>query len=254
MTSKEAIQKFNGLVKPIDRLLKMPHGNVEFQKWYRRIVMTLRHAYPSRIKSFASIRFTLGRYYIAEEEWKVQRAYESGLRSAKSFLEVLVEEIMEYGLEDGDDSMDAGCMHPVVEEVSKKAMKAGLFADAVEHAFKAINSRVKKMAKGRVPHRTDGVQLMQKVFSPESPLIRLADSADPSEQDVQRGYMYMFAGGMSAIRNPKAHDNIEIDKNDAMRKLYFASMLMFKLDEAERRGGGFHHNKRQGYMSIIGRI
>jgi hypothetical protein len=47
--------------------------------------------------------------------------------------------------------------------------------------------------------------------------------------------MYMFAGGMSAIRNPKAHDNIEIDKNDALRKLYFASMLMYKLDEAERR-------------------
>ena len=235
MTSKEAIQKFNGLVKPIDRLLKMPHGNVEFQKWYRRVVMTLRHAYPSRIKSFASIRFTLGRYYIAEEEWRVQRAYESGLRSAKSFLQVLVEEIMEYGLGDGDNSMDLGCMHPVVEDVSKKAMKAGLYADAVERAFKAINSRVKKMVKGRVSIKTDGVPLMQKVFSPETSLIRLADSADPSEQDVQRGYMYMFAGGMSAIRNPKAHDNIEIDRNDALRKLYFASMLMYKLDEAERR-------------------
>ncbi|MBE6397635.1 MAG: TIGR02391 family protein, partial [Lentisphaerae bacterium] len=92
-----------------------------------------------------------------------------------------------------------------------------------------------EMVKGRVSIKTDGVQLMQKVFSPETSLIRLADSADPSEQDVQRGYMYMFAGGMSAIRNPKAHDNIEIDKNDALRKLYFASMLMYKLDEAERR-------------------
>ena len=92
MTSREAIQKFNGLIKFIDRLLKMLHGNVEFQKWHRRVVMTLRYAYPSRIKLFASIRFTLGRYYIAEEGWKAQRAYESGLHSAKSFLEVLVEE------------------------------------------------------------------------------------------------------------------------------------------------------------------
>lgn len=238
MTCNEAIQKFNGLVKSIDRLLKMPHGNGEFQKWYRRVVMTLRHVYPSnvsRVKSFVSIKFTLGRYCLAKEEWKVQRAYESGLQSAKSFLEVLVEEIKEYGLEEGDNSIDVGCMHPVVEDVSKRAMKAGLYADAVERAFKAINSRVKKMVKGRVSIKTDGVQLMQKVFSPETSLIRLADSADPSEQDVQRGYMYMFAGGMSAIRNPKAHDNIEIDKNDALRKLYFASMLMYKLDEAERR-------------------
>ena len=85
-------------------------------------------------------------------------------------------------------------MHPVVEDVSKKAMKAGLYADAVERAFKAINGRVKKMVKGRGSIKTDGVQLMQKVFLPETPLIRLADSADPSEQDVQRGYMYMFTG------------------------------------------------------------
>ena len=63
MTCKEAIQKFNGLVKSIDRLLKLPHGNVEFQKWYRRVVMTLQHVYPSnvsRVKSFVSIKFTLG--------------------------------------------------------------------------------------------------------------------------------------------------------------------------------------------------
>ena len=180
-------------------------------------------------------KIRIGPVLYSRRGMEAQRAYESGLHSAKSFLEVLVEEITEYGLEEGDNSIDVGCMHPVVEDVSKKAMKAGLYADAVERAFKAINSRVKKMVKGRVPPKTHGVQLMQKVFSPEAPLIRLADSADPSEQDVQRGYMYMFAGGMSAIRNPKAHDNIEIDKNDALRKLYFASMLMYKLDEVERR-------------------
>lgn len=32
------------------------------------------------------------------------------------------------------------------------------------------------------------------------------------------------------IRNPKAHANETIDKEDALRKLAFASMLMYKLD------------------------
>lgn len=239
MTDKDAIKKFKELIKPIKPLMQIPHGNVEFQKWYRRVVLTLQHVYPSsvsRIKSFTSIRFTLGWHYLVDEEWRAQRAYESGLQSAKAFLEVLVEEITEYGLEGAGEQVDKACMHSDIDELSKKAMRAGLYADAVERAFKAVNSRVKKMVKGQVPAGDDGVKLMQEVFSEKSPLIRVASDDDPSEADVQRGYMFMFAGGMSAIRNPKAHDNIEIDRNDALRKLYFASMLMYKLDEAEQKG------------------
>lgn len=240
MTDKDAIKKFKELIKPIAALLQMPHGNEEFKKWHRCVVITLQHIYPSRlskVKSFLSIRFTLRqRYYLARDEWKVQRAYEHGLQGARALLESLMEEITEYGLESNDGSIDKGYMHPVVGDLSKTAMQVGLYADAVERAFKAINSRVKKMVKGQVPASDDGVKLMQEVFSEKSPLIRVAAKDDPSGADVQRGYMFMFAGGMSAIRNPKAHDNIEIDKNDALRKLYFASMLMYKLDEAEQKG------------------
>lgn len=240
MTDKDAIKKLKELIKPIGALLQMPHGNEEFKKWHRCVVIALRHIYPShisQIKSFVSIRFTLRqRYYMARDEWKVQRAYEHGLQSARALLESLMEEITEYGLENNDGSIDKECMHPDVDALSKKAMQADLYADAVERAFKAINSRVKKMVKGQVPAGDDGVKLMQEVFSEKTPLIRVASDDDPSGADVQRGYMFMFAGGMSAIRNPKAHDNIEIDRNDALRKLYFASMLMYKLDEAEQKG------------------
>lgn len=239
MTSREAITKVKELIKPINALSQMRHGNVEFQKWYRRVVLTLGHIYPSNkthVKSFVSIKFTLG-YYCFDQELRAQQAYVNGLESAKGFLEVLVEEIKEYGLDgcNGEQENEA-CMHSVVASVSEKAIRAGLYADAVERAFKAINSRIKKMVKGQVATGDDGVKLMQKVFSENNPLIRLASDDDPSGADVQRGYMHMFIGGMSAIRNPKAHDNIEIDKNDALRKLYFASMLMYKLDEAERNG------------------
>ena len=41
----------------------------------------------------------------------------------------------------------------------------------------------------------------------------------------------MFAGAMDALRNPKSHQNIIIAKEDAMRRLIFASMLMYKIDE-----------------------
>ncbi len=51
-----------------------------------------------------------------------------------------------------------------------------------------------------------------------------------TNRDTQQGYMMMFSGAMSAIRNPKAHENMVISRDDAVRKLIFASMLMYKLD------------------------
>ena len=44
----------------------------------------------------------------------------------------------------------------------------------------------------------------------------------------------MLSGAMSALRNPKAHANITISADESMRQLVFASMLMYKIDEAVR--------------------
>lgn len=44
----------------------------------------------------------------------------------------------------------------------------------------------------------------------------------------------MFAGAMSALRNPKAHANIEMGEDEAKRSLIYASMLMYKLDDGVR--------------------
>lgn len=53
-----------------------------------------------------------------------------------------------------------------------------------------------------------------------------------SGRNVQKGYMEMFAGAMIGIRNPKAHANQRITWKDAVRKLHFASLLMYKVDQA----------------------
>ena len=53
-----------------------------------------------------------------------------------------------------------------------------------------------------------------------------------SGRNVQKGYMEMFAGAMIGIRNPKAHSNQRITREDAVRKLHFASLLMYKVDQA----------------------
>ena len=44
--------------------------------------------------------------------------------------------------------------------------------------------------------------------------------------------MQIFAGAMTGIRNPKAHENQTISKDAAIKRLVFASLLMDKVDEA----------------------
>lgn len=73
----------------------------------------------------------------------------------------------------------------------------------------------------------DGHTAMNMVFSDNAPLVEFCDRSTETGSNIQKGYMQMLAGAMSALRNPKAHANITITKDDAMRRLMFASMLMY---------------------------
>lgn len=120
-------------------------------------------------------------------------------------------------------------MHPEIIRVAQQRFENGFYADAVEAAFKEINLQVKTKCKDRHQNK-DGKGLMTIALSANNPVLKFAPSSSFSEYDIQEGYMHMFAGAMQGIRNPKAHENDVIDKADALRKLAFASMLMYKLD------------------------
>lgn len=128
-----------------------------------------------------------------------------------------------------------GLIHPKIESVSKKLYLNGHYANAAEDAFIEINDRVKKLYKTLNPTATkipDGDAAMTAVFSANNPLLKVCDIATDSGQNEQKGLMLMLQGSMSALRNPKAHANIIITAADAMRRIIFASMLMYKIDEA----------------------
>lgn len=121
-------------------------------------------------------------------------------------------------------------VHPSISEVSKKRMNDGYYADAVEAACKALNTRVRDIVLDQTGEELDGAGLMRKAFSPGNPIVRIASPASKSGHDTQQGFMDIFAGVMTGIRNPKAHDNETISKEDALRKLILISLLMFKID------------------------
>jgi len=122
-------------------------------------------------------------------------------------------------------------LHPSVVDVARKRFEDGHYADSVESVFKALNKAVKTLVKKCAGKDLDGVSLMHTALSTNNPIIVLDDISTESGKNIQRGYMDLFAGAMSGIRNPKAHDNIDIDEVRAIHLLFLASLLFSKLDE-----------------------
>ena len=125
-------------------------------------------------------------------------------------------------------------IHPKITQASKKLFLDGSYANAACDAYIEINDRVKRLFQAIKPGEKvpDGDAAMKTVFSANAPLVEFCDRSTDSGANTQKGFMEMLAGAMSALRNPKAHANITIDREDAMRRLIFASMLMYKIDEA----------------------
>ena len=72
---------------------------------------------------------------------------------------------------------------------------------------------------------------MRAAFSANSPLLYLNSLQSESDRNEQRGYMDLFAGAMTGIRNPRAHEHdIEDDPQVALELLVIANHLMRKLN------------------------
>lgn len=123
-------------------------------------------------------------------------------------------------------------LHPMIYNVSGTKFKQGFYADSVESAMKEVNSRIKRIYKRYHGEEKDGQDLMRRTFSPSDPLLTFEGLDTESGKNVQEGYMQIFAGAIQAIRNPKAHENMYISREDAIKKLILASLLMEKVDEA----------------------
>lgn len=120
-------------------------------------------------------------------------------------------------------------LHPEVSRACSKLFMDGHYAEAVETACKVLDMLVKMRSM-----RTDpsGTELMQLVFSPKSPVLRFNDQQTDSERSEQQGMMYLFAGAMLAIRNPRAHGLVEDHPENAVSYISFISMLAKSLDRA----------------------
>jgi uncharacterized protein (TIGR02391 family) len=121
-------------------------------------------------------------------------------------------------------------LHPEIVRAATEFYQNGHYANAIEDAIKALNAWVRLRSGVEV----DGAALMQRVFSPNSPVLRFNDLADQNDKDEQQGFMMMFAGAVAGLRNPRAHKIIKDDPERALEFIAFISLLAKLVDEAKK--------------------
>lgn len=119
-------------------------------------------------------------------------------------------------------------IHPEVAAEARPRFEAGHYSDAVEWALKVVAAKVR----GRTGLSTDGSDLMHCAFSPNRPHLVFDDPIPATQISMQQGYMELFAGSMTGIRNPKAHGMVRLDRRRCVHFLFLASLLADKVDEA----------------------
>ena len=129
-----------------------------------------------------------------------------------------------------------GFIHPEIIKSSKQRYLDGYYTDAAFRAFVTINEILKDKYKNIYPNDDnipDGTDLMNKMFSSQRPLMIYEGYDKDTNENFKNGMRSMLAGAMMTLRNPSAHSNqIEVSKEEAIRRLMLASMLMYKIDEA----------------------
>jgi uncharacterized protein (TIGR02391 family) len=119
-------------------------------------------------------------------------------------------------------------IHVDISAVSIKLFDDGHYSQATFEAFKFIDLKVKCISR----INESGYKLMMAAFAETSPKIKLTNLGTQSEIDEQIGYKFIFAGAMSAIRNPRGHE-INIDPiGRCLDHLSFASVLLRRLEDA----------------------
>jgi uncharacterized protein (TIGR02391 family) len=210
----------------------------------QKINSTLREIYGAdsieyREYMVDSLKPSFGVYY-SDMDTSLKGNIEKVVRnvsSARSMLASLIETLEEQIGDEGGNAVSRSLraysgldLHPEVARAASQLFKDGHYANAVEAAVKALNGLVR--LRSELEH--DGTTLMERAFSPGNPVLKFNSLQDQSDKDEQKGYMQMFSGAVSGLRNPRAHGFIQDKPERALEFIAFVSLLAKLLDESRK--------------------
>jgi uncharacterized protein (TIGR02391 family) len=141
----------------------------------------------------------------------------------------LASQFTEAGGKDGSHPFDARNVHADLPPRTKELFDDGYYPQATFEAFKFVDEEMQRISGSSLI----GKKLMMKALNIENPLVKLNPLMTETEKVEQEGFMFLFAGAVLAIRDPRAHKTGLIDDPDTcLDHLSLASMLLRRLDEA----------------------
>jgi uncharacterized protein (TIGR02391 family) len=172
-----------------------------------------------------------------EEGDSVETTFKRGRDRAITVITAAIEGLEEKSADAEEDAVGKSlrayqglALHPEIARAANKLYQDRHYANAVEASVKALNNLVRL----RSGLELDGTALMQKAFSPNNPILKFNDLSDQSDRDEQTGFMMMFSGAVSGLRNPHAHGFIHDDPERALEFIAFVSLLAKLLDEVKQ--------------------
>jgi uncharacterized protein (TIGR02391 family) len=117
-------------------------------------------------------------------------------------------------------------LHPLVRQIANRLLTGGHYRQAVLDVYIMLDKAVQQ--KAQQPATLTGKLLMDTVFSAKNPILKLSN-----DSNEQQGFMQLFSGAVQAIRNHYAHNLSELEAQQALEWLCYASALFRKVDEAE---------------------
>lgn len=143
---------------------------------------------------------------------------------------------IQMNLGDMAPRLDAKSLHPWVWEGARSLWQSNHFAEAVEAAAKCLNAHMQsKVGRRDVSEAT----LFHQGFSddppqPGRPRLRLPDDDDgKSARSLRRGVRSFAEGCYAALRNPSAHDGLELSEIEALERLAALSIVARWVDASE---------------------
>ncbi len=153
--------------------------------------------------------------------------FEKIVRSAFGFTEE-APEVLPEAVEEAHP-FDSRDIHPKLPRTVRRLFDNGHYPQATFEAFKFVDKVVQKLSSDT----ESGFKLMMKAFSDSSPTVRLTACMSQSEKDEQKGYQFLFAGSVLAIRNPRGHEySIRDGPDDCLDHLSLASLLLRRLEQS----------------------
>ena len=134
----------------------------------------------------------------------------------------------------GDHPFEERNIHSGLPAIVRNLFDNGHYSQATFEAFKFVDKEVARHAGSS----ESGYKLMMNAFKDSSPPVQLTPLATTSEKDEQKGYQFLFAGSVLAIRNPRGHEyGVKDSPDTCLDHLGLASMMIRRLEKSGFRCG-----------------